>query len=159
MRAGIDAFLVAGDAYRRDEIDATHYPAFHQMEGVKVWPTETDSYEKDINLALDHLKTTLEVLAKDVFGNDVEMRWNDDYFPFTDPSVELEIKYQGDWMEILGAGVMTPTVIGNAGINSRTNVGWAFGLGLERWAMKLFEIPDIRLFWSNDSRFLEQFSA
>ena len=86
------------------------------------------------------------------------MRWLDEYFPFTHPSLELEIFYQGDWMEVLGCGAVHPNVIANAGMNSRTTVGWAFGLGLERWAMKLFDIPDIRLFWSNDSRFSDQFS-
>jgi len=76
------------------------------------------------------------------------MRWNPDYFPFTDPSLELEILYDGDWMEILGSGVILDGVMINGGRDINKEVGFAFGLGLERWAMKLFEIGDIRLFWS-----------
>jgi phenylalanyl-tRNA synthetase alpha chain len=100
----------------------------------------------------------LEHLARDVFG-DVEMRWNPDYFPFTDPSFELEIMYNGDWMEVLGSGVVLDGVMQNAGLDPTKEVGWAFGLGLERWAMKLFNISDIRLFWSKDERFISQFKA
>ena len=87
------------------------------------------------------------------------MRWNDDYFPFTDPSFELEIFYNGEWLEILGCGVIYDGVLTNAQRDVQKQCGWAFGLGLERWAMKLFEIDDIRLFWSEDLRFLNQFKA
>ena len=79
------------------------------------------------------------------------------YFPFTDPSIELEIYYNHAWLEILGSGVIHDRVMTNAGKNTQTEVGWAFGLGLERWAMKLFDIQDIRLFWSKDARFIGQF--
>lgn len=92
---------------------------------------------------------TLEGLAKHVFGN-VETRWIDAYFPFTEPSIELEVKYKGEWMEILGCGVIHEGVMKNAKRDISTEVGWAFGLGLDRWAMQLFDIPDIRLFWSKD---------
>ena len=76
------------------------------------------------------------------------MKWSPDSFPFTHPSLELEINYKGELLEILGCGVILDGVMTNGGLNTETEVGWAFGLGLERWAMKLFEIDDIRLFWS-----------
>jgi phenylalanyl-tRNA synthetase alpha chain len=82
-----------------------------------------------------------------IFG-DVEMRWVEAYFPFTEPSIELEIFSNNEWLEILGSGVIHDQVMSRAGKNISQEVGWAFGLGLERWAMKLFDIPDIRLFWS-----------
>ena len=85
------------------------------------------------------------------------MKWIDEYFPFTDPSLEVEIFFNNDWVEILGSGVILDGVMENAGRASEKEVGWAFGLGLERWAMKLFEIGDIRLFWTEDERFLNQF--
>ena len=96
IKSGEDEFLVSGDVYRRDEIDSTHYPVFHQMEGVKMFPIGTAS---DVILA--DLKTSLEGMTQKLFG-DCEMRWNDDYFPFTDPSLELEIFYQGEWLEVRG---------------------------------------------------------
>jgi phenylalanyl-tRNA synthetase alpha chain len=89
----------------------------------------------------------LENLARFVFG-DVEMRWVDAYFPFTEPSLELEIFYNNEWLEVLGSGVIADKVMLNAGKDINVEVGWALGLGLERWAMKLFDIKDIRLFWS-----------
>lgn len=85
------------------------------------------------------------------------MRWNEDYFPFTDPSMELEIFYNNEWLEILGCGVVHDEVMQRGNLDIESQVGWAFGLGLERWAMKLFEIEDIRQFWSTDPRFLSQF--
>jgi len=142
-------FLVIGDVYRRDTIDATHYPVFHQMEGLKIFEggAETSVVEAD-------LKRTLEGLARHLFG-DVECRWVDAYFPFTDPSIELEIFFNGEWLEVLGCGVMQQQILdGNYGEGHKA---WAFGLGIERLAMILFDIPDIRLFWSDDERFLKQF--
>ena len=97
-----------------------------------------------------------ENLARHVFG-DLEMRWVEAYFPFTEPSIELEIFYNNEWLEVLGSGVIHDRVMVNAGKNIEQEVGWAFGLGLERWAMKLFDIQDIRLFWSQDPRFIGQF--
>ncbi|GFR48980.1 hypothetical protein Agub_g10998 [Astrephomene gubernaculifera] len=158
LRAGHPAFLVTGDVYRRDSIDATHYPVFHQMEGVRVFSehewtaaglTATQLAEKD-------LKGALEGLAKHLFG-DVECRWIDAYFPFTEPSFELEIFFKGKWLEVLGCGVMQQIILDD---NYKPgHKAWAFGLGLERLAMVLFDVPDIRLFWSNDDRFLKQFRA
>ena len=85
------------------------------------------------------------------------MKWIDEYFPFTDPSLELEVFFNDDWVEILGSGVILDGVMEHAKRDTSKEVGFAFGLGLERWAMKLFEIGDIRLFWTEDERFLKQF--
>ena len=165
MREGREAFLCTGDVYRRDEIDASHFPVFHQMEGVKIFdPAEVGgAMSKEEWLASPgcafvaaDLKKTLEGLCDELFGP-VEKRWNDDYFPFTEPSFELEIFYNGDWMEVLGCGVIHSGVMENVGKPDRH--GYAFGLGLERLAMVLFSIPDIRLFWSADKRFTKQFKA
>lgn len=102
------------------------------------------------------MKSILTGLAVHLFG-DVEMRWREDYFPFTTPSFELDIFFNGDWMEVLGCGVIHDLVMANAQKPALT--GWAFGVGLERLAMVLFGIPDIRLFWSQDERFTSQFKA
>ncbi|CAM9339561.1 unnamed protein product [Ascophyllum nodosum] len=158
LRERHDPFLVCGDVYRRDEVDSTHYPVFHQMEGVRIFNEQEapaslgNDARKEI--AFKDLKTNLEGLAKNLFG-DVEMRWVDAYFPFTTPSAELEIYFNGDWLEVLGCGVIQDKVLENA--DRKGEIGWAFGLGLERLAMVLFSIPDIRLFWSNDQRFSSQF--
>eukprot|EP01038_Epipyxis_sp_PR26KG_P010403 gene10403-13973_t len=156
---GIPAFLCAGDVYRRDEVDATHYPVFHQMEGVRIYQPEefpADMPISDINKRIESdLKALLSGLAVHLFG-DVEMRWREDYFPFTEPSFELEVLFNGQWLEVLGCGVIHREVMQNAKQSNKH--GWAFGLGLERLAMVLFSVPDIRLFWSNDDRFLSQFN-
>ena len=152
LKNGHEQFIVAGDVYRKDEINRTHFPVFHQIEGVKLFPKETPEEE-----VIDDLKTTLLNLIKYVFGkDDLEYRWNSDYFPFTHPSFELEIKYNGEWLEVLGCGVIQPKILKDTG--HATQTGWAFGIGLERLAMKMFQIPDIRYFWSEDPRFLSQFS-
>lgn len=155
-----NAFLVCGDVYRRDEVDCSHYPVFHQLEGVRVFgdkeipPSASD--EEKSQLALADLKNGLEGMVAALFGN-VEMRWVDAYFPFTSPSAELEILFKGKWLEVLGCGVIEKGVLERAGQGGST--GWAFGLGLERLAMVLFSIPDIRLFWSEDARFTSQFQS
>ncbi|KAJ1695240.1 hypothetical protein LUZ63_011938 [Rhynchospora breviuscula] len=157
FRNGHTHFLVTGDVYRRDSIDGTHYPVFHQMEGVRVCSPEdwSGSGMDGTAYAATDLKRSLEGLAKHLFGA-VEMRWVDTYFPFTNPSYELEIFFQGKWLEVLGCGVTEQAILHASG---RTDiVAWAFGLGLERLAMVLFDIPDIRLFWSSDERFTSQFS-
>mmetsp|Transcript_2603 Transcript_2603/g.9447 ORF Transcript_2603/g.9447 Transcript_2603/m.9447 type:complete len:421 (-) Transcript_2603:741-2003(-) len=156
LKQGQRNFLVAGDVYRRDSIDATHFPVFHQMEGVRVF-TKEELEKNDIppaEFVSRELKDTLEGLALHLFG-DVELRWVDAYFPFTEPSYELEIFFKGEWLEVLGCGVMQQTILRNASLNDEQ--AWAFGLGLERLAMVLFNIPDIRLFWTDDSRFTKQF--
>jgi len=163
LRDGHECFLCAGDVYRRDEIDASHYPAFHQLEGVKLFdPEEVGTATgkewtegSECKMISDDLKATLEGLMDHLFGP-VEKRWSEDYFPFTEPSFECEILYQGEWLEVLGCGVVHTEVLDMAGRSDRR--GWAFGLGLERLAMILFKIPDIRLFWTDDERFTKQFS-
>lgn len=169
LQQGHQQFLVAGDVYRRDEIDTSHYPVFHQMEGVKLFPPPTGSdsslsENERKSLIEQDLKQTLEGLMQHLFRRsprytdkvELKMRWRNDYFPFTDPSFELDI-WQGDgWMEILGCGLVHPDILSNANL-PETASGWAFGVGLERLAMLLFGIPDIRLFWSTDTRFLKQF--
>ena len=104
-----------------------------------------------------YLTPTFTPIRCDELFGPVEKRWIDEYFPFTEPSFELEIFYNGDWMEVLGCGVIHSGVLNNCGLQARH--GWAFGLGLERLAMVLFSIPDIRLFWTDDSRFSKQFKA
>lgn len=166
LRSGIDAFLCSGDVYRRDEIDATHYPAFHQMEGVKLMnpslvegasgmTSEEWLKSTECQMVESDLKNTLEGLMDHLFGPSTQKRWNEDFFPFTEPSFELEIYHNDEWMEVLGCGVIHERVLDLSNRSDRR--GWAFGLGLERLAMILFKIPDIRLFWTEDERFHNQF--
>jgi len=173
IKMGLDNFLVVGDVYRRDEIDSTHYPVFHQVEGVRLISSidtniqlfensDRDNTKQGVHsldaarLVEADLKECLLGLAKHLFGDTVQYRWVDCYFPFTHPSWELEVLYNGEWLEVLGCGVMEQEILFKAGVQDK--VGWAFGLGLERLAMVLYSIPDIRLFWSQDSGFLSQFS-
>ncbi|GAX24916.1 phenylalanyl-tRNA synthetase alpha chain [Fistulifera solaris] len=151
LKTGQNRFLVAGDVYRRDEIDRSHYPIFHQMEGVKIFAPHEQ------NLIQSELKESLEQLAEHLFGQHITKRWIDTYFPFTEPSFELEILFEGEWLEVLGCGVIHPEVLAKAGRGEQ--MGYAFGLGLERLAMVLFQIPDIRLFWTHDERFHRQFAS
>ncbi|XP_064202743.1 phenylalanine--tRNA ligase, mitochondrial-like isoform X2 [Anguilla rostrata] len=181
VRSGLDSFLLAGDVYRRDEIDASHYPVFHQMEGVRLFSEhqlfadaerhgQLSLFEEDgqrspqkqethslhaVRLVESDLKRCLTRLIRHLFGEDLEIRWVECYFPFTHPSFEMEVRFQGDWLEVLGCGVMEQQLLNSAGAEHK--MGWAFGLGLERLAMVLYGIPDIRLFWSEDERFLRQF--
>lgn len=180
LHAGLDAFLVVGDVYRRDQIDSQHYPIFHQLEAVRLFSKhelfagikdgdslqlfeqssrsahkqETHTMEAVKFVEFD-LKQTLTKLVAHLFGDGLEIRWVDCYFPFTHPSLEMEINFHGEWLEVLGCGVMEQQLVNSAGAQDR--IGWAFGLGLERLAMILYDIPDIRLFWSEDERFLKQF--
>ena len=222
-QAASDGYTISADVYRRDAIDRTHYPAFHQMEGSRLWdrrkvpsgdiakaiwedfamlPTHDLLVEDQTPLTHEqrnplqsqyhshaeaeaiavHLKRSLELVFADIFdqakaaalfsaeassdikaesspfqlAEPLKVRWVEAYFPFTSPSWELEIFWQGEWLEVLGCGVTNQKLLINAGVPDR--LGWAFGLGLERIAMLLFSIPDIRLFWSQDKRFLSQFS-
>lgn len=143
LAANQKQFLVTGDVFRKDDADATHYPVFHQMEGVRLCENPVD----DLHITLKHIINCL--------FPDAQFKLVDSYFPFTSPSWEVEVFWEDRWLEILGCGVIQPKVLEYAGIVDKT--GWAFGLGLERLAMILFDIPDIRLFWSRDPRFLEQF--
>jgi len=166
LRDGLNNFLVVGDCYRRDEIDASHYPVFHQMEGVRVFRDDPTSYDRSPRgeaKVVEDLKTTLEGLIRSLFGAETKIRWVDAYFPFTHPSFEMEIWFQDKWMEVLGCGVIQHRILDEStpvGADPNAPVsGWAFGLGLERLAMILFSIPDIRLFWSEDARFIQQFTT
>lgn len=142
-------FLVTGDVYRRDEIDAMHYPVFHQMEGVTIYDfVMSDEEIKSLMVA------ELGMLISTLFPNS-EYRWDDSYFPFTDVSGEMEVKLDGKWIEVLGCGRIKKEILENCGLTGCS--GWAFGLGLERLAMILYRIPDIRYFWTDDERFHQQF--
>jgi len=159
LRAGNRAFLVVGDVYRRDEIDATHFPTFHQVDGVRVWRrAELQGLDASPEeWVMRDLKRTLSGLATTLFGATAASRWVDAYFPFTDPSLEMEVQFEGRWLEVLGCGNIRAQILSNCGLPD--TIGWAFGMGLERLAMVLHAIPDIRLFWSTDDRFLSQFAA
>lgn len=208
-----DGFLICADVYRRDAIDRTHYPIFHQMEGAYTWdrtglsseelaqkiwaevkaipvhdmdvedpnptihatnnPLQSEFHTaEECEAMAAHLKRSVENMVVEIFSQariaaassseqineePLKVRWVEAYFPFTTPSWELEIFWQGDWLEVMGSGIVKQTILNDAGVPTRS--GWAFGLGLERIAMLLFNIPDIRLFWSEDARFLSQFSA
>jgi len=184
---------VTGEVYRKDEIDSTHYPVFHQLDAVRIihrdklfknnpdleifetsYKINPDSYSavnsnskcidqskqpchtlEAVKLTEHEMKKHLVGLSKALFGDEINYRWVDNYFPFTQPSWELEIFYNNKWLEVLGSGIMRNEILQRCGVHN--SIGYAFGLGLERLAMILFDIPDIRLFWSNDSGFLNQF--
>ena len=210
-----EGYTISADVYRRDAIDRSHYPVFHQMEGARMWdrrkvpggnvaetawkdvgllpkhnleiedPNPTTHPERnplqvkhhspdEVEAIAAHLKRSLEGVVVELFSRakaatdstsgqssteeePLKIRWIEAYFPFTSPSWELEVFWQGDWLELLGCGVTKQELYINAGVPDK--LGWAFGIGLERVAMLLFSIPDIRLFWSQDPRFLSQFST
>lgn len=197
LRSGATKFLISGDVYRRDEIDSSHYPVFHQMEGLQYFDLDpkltaqqiqadlasqaklaadtiqlTDStiikpenplqdrhHPDAVQPVIAHLKHSLNSMVRALFHHEpnLQVRWIDAYFPFTSPSWEMEIFYQGEWLEILGCGIVRQDLMDAAGLHDK--IGWAFGCGLERLSMVLFDIPDIRLFWSEDERFLNQFAS
>ncbi|KAI1132524.1 phenylalanyl-tRNA synthetase mitochondrial precursor [Nemania abortiva] len=208
-----DGYLISADVYRRDEIDRSHYPIFHQMEGARSWdrtkvpngdiaaavwsdlkklpkhnvkvqdPNPPFHHERnplqeghhsaaEAEAIAAHLKRSLELMVVEIFtrakaaakkadpnfvDEPLQVRWVEAYFPFTSPSWELEVYYDGDWLECLGCGVVKQELYINADVPNQ--LGWAFGIGLDRIAMLLFQIPDIRLFWSQDDRFLKQFQG
>lgn len=209
-----EGYTISADVYRRDAIDRSHYPIFHQMEGAMVWdrrrvpggdvakavwadleelpnhemnvedpnptvhaernPLQASHNGEEVEAMAAHLKRSLEGVVVEIFSKAREaavaageenltaeeplrVRWIEAYFPFTSPSWELEVFWQGDWLELLGCGIVKQELLNNAGVPDK--VGWAFGIGLERVAMLLYSVPDIRLFWSEDKRFLSQFSA
>jgi phenylalanyl-tRNA synthetase alpha chain len=143
--------LSTGIVFRKDEIDRKHFPAFHQIDGLLICKKS-----KKI-ITLDDLKEVEIEMTKSIFGDDVEYRFLVDSFPFTDPSVQIEIKFGDDWMEILGSGLVHSQVLKNLGIDSELYNGWAFGFGIERLAMVKMGIPDIRVFWSEDPKITSQF--
>ena len=141
------AFISGGKVYRKDD-DATHLPMFHQIEGIYV----------DEGVSFANLKDLIYKIVKALFGNDVELRFRPSYFPFTEPSAEVDILSEnGKWLEILGCGVVNPIVLENCNINSDKYSGFAFGLGIERIAMLKFGVNDIRDFYKSNLDFLDQF--
>ncbi|GAM84447.1 hypothetical protein ANO11243_024430 [Dothideomycetidae sp. 11243] len=213
-----DGFTISADVYRRDAVDRSHYPIFHQMEGAMTWdrnalkpgqtlaqkvwedveklpkhdlivedpnptthpdrnPLQKCHNQDEVEAIAAHLKRSVENVVVEIFSQaraaaaeadqangsspvssePLKVRWIEAYFPFTSPSWELEVFWQGDWLEVLGSGVISQPLLDAAAAPHRS--GWAFGMGLERIAMLLYEIPDIRLFWSKDARFLDQFAA
>ena len=151
--------IAPGRVYRKDEVDATHSPMFHQVEGMVI----------DKHVTMADLKGTLNLLAEELFGKGTVTRFRPHHFPFTEPSCEMDVqchkcggagcptcKGEG-WIELLGAGMIHPRVLEMAGIDPEEWSGWAFGMGLERTAMRRFKIADLRLIFENDIRFLEQF--
>ena len=151
--------LAPGRVYRKDEVDATHSPMFHQIEGLVI----------DEGITMTDLKGTLETLVKQLYGPESVIRLRPHHFPFTEPSCEVDIQCfecQGKgcrtckgegWIELLGAGMVHPNVLRNCGIDPEKYSGFAFGIGLERMAMRRFSISDLRLIFENDIRFLSQF--
>ena len=141
------AFISGGKVYRKDD-DATHLPMFHQIEGIVV--------DKDISFA--HLKDLIYKIVHSLFGKDVELRFRPSYFPFTEPSAEVDIlSSEGNWLEILGCGLVNPKVLENCNIDSNSFSGIAFGLGIERIAMLKHGVKDIREFYKSNLDFLCQF--
>lgn len=191
LKSGLDNFLMIGDVYRRDEIDSTHFPVFHQLDAVRsqrkaeLFPNNPDfelfepsfdpenphNFKNSIGDPLKQSCHTLEAsklmeaqlkthvlgMVKSLFGENIEFRWVDAYFPFTHPSWELEVFYDQKWLEVLGCGIVRNEILVEAG--SKNSIAYAFGLGLERLAMPLYKIPDIRLMWSQDTGFLSQFQG
>ena len=153
--------IAPGSAFRRDEVDATHSAQFHQIEGLYV----------DRGVSVADLKGTLEYFLRELFGPDTAVRFRPHYFPFTEPSFEIDVKSKAlksgeKWIEVAGCGMVHPAVFeevnrarGDAAYDPEDWTGFAFGLGMDRLAMILFDIPDIRLFAQNDLRFLGQFAS
>jgi len=151
--------IAPGRVYRKDEVDATHSPMFHQVEGMVI----------DKNVTMADLKGTLNTVVEELYGKGTKTRFRPHHFPFTEPSCEMDVqchkcggvgcptcKGEG-WIELLGAGMIHPRVLEMSGIDPEVYSGWAFGIGLERTAMRRFKIADLRLIFENDVRFLEQF--
>ncbi|MBI1999067.1 MAG: hypothetical protein HYS74_00225 [Parcubacteria group bacterium] len=138
--------LSYGKVYRKDEIDRNHMNVFHQMDGWYIAPKEKEK------ITIDDLKEVLTEIAQTIFGKNTEYRFNEDQFPYTDPSIEMEIRIGDRWVEVLGSGIVRPIVLKNLGVDPDVYNGWAFGFGLERLAIISMSLPDIRLLWVNDPR-------
>lgn len=143
-------FFSFGKVYRKDEIDRNHMNVFHQMDGGFLIPKN-----KKI-IGIEDLQNVLADIAKAVFGPNIKYRFNKDTFPYTDPSLEMEVEINGRWVEVLGCGIMTDSIIKNLGLNPEEWSNWAFGFGLERLAIISMDLPDIRLLWSEDERVIKQ---
>jgi phenylalanyl-tRNA synthetase alpha chain len=144
--------LMPGKVFRNEAISAKSYCLFHQVEGLVV----------DTNITFAELKGTIVAFIKQYFGKDIIYRFRASFFPFTEPSAEMDIWWQprgkeGRWMEILGCGMVDPNVLQNVGIDPEKYIGYAFGMGIERTAMRKYGIDDIRILFDSDIRFLRQF--
>jgi phenylalanyl-tRNA synthetase alpha chain len=151
--------IAPGMVYRRDSYDATHTPAFAQIEGLVV----------DEGITFVDLKATLAEFARRFWGEGTKVRFRPSFFPFTEPSAEVDVKrtitmkdgtrVESDWIEIMGAGMVDPNVLDNVGYDSERYTGFAFGMGPARIAMLKYGVPDLRIFFQNDVRFLSQFAG
>ena len=141
--------VAPGRVYRKDDIDATHSMIFHQIEILAL--------DEKGKLNLGHLKGTVEHFLKEMFGPEISVRFRGSYFPFTEPSMEVDVYFRGKWLEVLGCGMVDPNVIKMAGLDPDKISGFAAGFGVERFAMVIHGINDIREFYKNDIRFLDQF--
>jgi phenylalanyl-tRNA synthetase alpha chain len=139
--------VTTGRCYRRDAVDATHMPVFHQVDGFMVGE----------RITFADLKGVLAAFAREMFGPQTRTRFQPSFFPFTEPSAELAVTFEGRWLELGGCGMFHPRVLEMAGIDPERHSAFAFGLGIDRQVMVRYGIPDIRLFWENDLRLLEQF--
>ena len=139
--------IIPGRVYRNETVSAKSHCFFHQVEGLYI----------NKNVSFKDLKDTLYYFAKEMFGSDTKVRFRPSYFPFTEPSAEMDISWKNGWLEILGSGLVDPNVLKNCGIDSKEYSGFAFGMGIERIAMLKYGIDDLRLFSENDKRFLKQF--
>jgi phenylalanyl-tRNA synthetase alpha chain len=148
VKEGVPIRIIApGRVYRCDS-DQTHTPMFHQVEGLVI----------DENVSFANLKAVLHQFVEAFFERDAELRFRPSYFPFTEPSAEVDVRWGEDkWLEILGCGMVHPNVLENAGIDSEKYTGYAFGMGIERLAMLRYDVSDLRTFFENDLRFLRQF--
>ena len=140
------SFISPGKVYRKDD-DSTHLPMFHQIEGIYI----------DQGVSFAHLKDLIYKICSSLFGEKIKIRFRPSYFPFTEPSAEVDILFGKKWLEILGCGVVNPTVLSNCKIDSKKFSGLAFGLGIERIAMLKYGVKDIREFYKSNLDFLRQF--
>lgn len=138
--------LSYGKVYRKDELDRHHMNVFHQMDGWYLVPKDQKI------ITIQDLQEVLIKIAQTIYGTDIKYRFNEDQFPYTDPSIEMEIEKGGKWIEVLGSGVVRGVVLKNLGVDPDIYNGWAFGFGLERLAVVSMDLPDIRLLWSDDER-------
>ena len=154
LSRGVPLYVACpGKVFRSDALDATHTPVFHQVEGLAV----------DKGLTMAHLKGVLDHFAKAMFGPEAKTRLRPSYFPFTEPSAEIDMRFadgplNGRWLEVSGSGQVHPNVVRNLGLDPEKHIGFAFGSGIERLAMLRYGVDDLRLFYENDLRFLRQFA-
>lgn len=142
--------ICPGRVFRKDDVDATHSPMFHQFEGLVVGP----------NITMSHLKGILTIALQRLIDPDIELRFRTSFFPFVEPGMEVDVRsslHRSGWLELLGCGMVHPNVLRSAGYDPEKVQGFAFGTGIERLLMIKHKITDIRLFYENDPRFLEQF--